>query len=152
IEIYRGSNALEYGAATLGGAINIVSPTGYSHPGLETRLQAGSYGYRQAQARAGQVFHNGMDAFASISRYHINGSAPHSWQEASRFYGNLGFRASARVEGRFHMDIANMDQDITSPLTRAQLEGDSSLESPPAAWPEHRIRTHPHVRLAYQHS
>src|SRR5690606_8193046 len=91
IEVYRGSNALRYGAATLGGAINIVSPTGYSHPGLETRLQGGSYGYLQAQARAGQVFENGMDAFASISRYQTNGSARQSRQEASRFYGNLGF-------------------------------------------------------------
>lgn len=152
IEIYRGSNALQYGAATLGGAINIVSPTGYSHPGLETRFQVGSYGYLQAQARGGQVLDNGMDAFVSISRYQTNGSAPHSHQQANRFYGNLGFRAGARSEGRFHLDIADMDQDITNPLTLAQLQGDASLESPPPMWPDHRIRTHPHVRLAYQHT
>lgn len=152
IEIYRGSNAVQYGAATLGGAINIVSPTGYSHPGLETRLQAGSYGYLQAQARAGQVFENGMDAFASISRYQMRGSALHSHQEATRFYGNLGYRSSARSEGRFHVDVADMDQDIISPLTLAQLQGDANLGTPPPRWPDHRVRTHPHVRLAYQHS
>ncbi|WP_298053782.1 TonB-dependent receptor plug domain-containing protein [uncultured Paenalcaligenes sp.] len=28
LEIYRGADALQYGAATLGGAINLVSPTG----------------------------------------------------------------------------------------------------------------------------
>src|SRR5690606_34212767 len=115
-------------------------------PGLETRLQGGSYGYLQAQARAGQVFENGMDAFASISRYQTNGSARQSRQEASRFYGNLGFRPGAGSEGRFHVDIAQMDQEITSPMTLAQVQGQQSSDSPPPRWPDHRIHTHPHVR------
>src|SRR5690606_37993237 len=101
-------------------AINMVSPTGYSHPGLETRLQGGSYGYLQAQARAGEVFDNDMDAFASISRYQANGSAPQSRQEVSRFYGNLGFRPGPRSEGRLRLDIADINQDITNPVTLDQ--------------------------------
>ncbi|WP_017524091.1 TonB-dependent receptor family protein [Pusillimonas noertemannii] len=152
IEILRGANALRYGAATLGGAINIVSPTGYSHPGLETRLQAGSYGYLQAQARAGQVFDNGLDAFASVGHFQTDGSAAHSRQKALRFYGNLGYRASEGSQGRFHVDILDMDQDVTSPLTMAQLRGDAEPDNPAPPWPERRARTHPHVRLAYQHT
>ncbi len=152
LEIYRGSNALRYGAATLGGAINIVSPTGYSHPGLETRLQGGSYGYLQAQARAGQVFDNGLDAFASISRFHTDGSAANSRQDASRFYGNLGYRFGGDSQGRFHVDIMDMEQDVTSPLTLAQLRDEAGPDSPPPSWPDRRARTHPHVRLAYQHT
>ena len=152
LEIYRGSNALRYGAATLGGAINLVSPTGYSHPGLETRLQGGSYGYLQAQARAGQAFDNGLDAFASISRLHTDGSAANSRQDASRFYGNLGYRFSSGSQGRFHVDIMDMDQDITPPLTLAQLRGEAGPDDPPPSWPSSRARTHPHVRLAYQHT
>lgn len=152
IEIYRGSNALQYGAATLGGAINIVSPTGYSHPGLETHLEGGSYGHLRMQARAGEVFENGIDTFASISRYQMNGSAQHSKQKSTRFYGNLGFMPGPRSEGRFHVDIANMNQEISSPLTLSQLQGQTSLDNPPPLWANHRIRTHPHVRLAYQHS
>ena len=35
VEVYRGPNALQYGAATLGGAINFVSPTGRSAPPLD---------------------------------------------------------------------------------------------------------------------
>lgn len=152
MEIYRGANALQYGAATLGGTINIVSPTGYSHPGLETRVQAGSFDSFQIQARAGQVFENGMDAFASISRYQTKGSMDHSGQDASRFYGNLGLRLGSRNEGRFHVDIASIDQDISPPLTLAQLQGQASMQDPPPAWPDRGIRTHPHVRLAYQHT
>jgi len=37
IEVYRGANALQFGAATLGGAINYVSPTGYDAPPLQIR-------------------------------------------------------------------------------------------------------------------
>ena len=44
IEVYRGANALVYGSTTLGGAINYVSPTGYTAPALSARLEAGSYG------------------------------------------------------------------------------------------------------------
>lgn len=152
IEIYRGSNALKQGAATLGGAINLVSPTGYSHPGLEIRLQGGSYGYLHTQARAGEVFDNDMDAFASISRYQMNGSAQQSRQETSRFYGNLGFSPNSQSESRLHIDIADMNQEISSPLTLSQLQGSANLENPPPRWPDHRIRTRPHVRLASQYA
>ena len=37
IEVYRGANALRYGASTLGGAINFISPTGYDAPLFEAR-------------------------------------------------------------------------------------------------------------------
>ena len=152
LEIYRGANALRYGAATLGGAINIVSPTGYSHSGLETQLEGGSNDYLRVQTRAGQVFDNGMDAFASLSHYQTDGSAPQSEQKISRFYGNLGFMLDERSNGRLHVDYAEMQQQITSPLTHAQLHGNASLDNPPPSWPNHRIKTNPHLRLAYQHS
>lgn len=152
LEIYRGANALRYGAATLGGAINIVSPTGYSHSGVETQLEGGSNDYLRLQTRVGQVFDNGMDAFASLSRYQTDGSAPQSEQKISRFYGNLGFMLGERSNGRLHVDYAEMQQQITSPLTHAQLHGNASLDDPPPSWPNHRIKTNPHLRLAYQHS
>ncbi|MGO4776700.1 TonB-dependent receptor plug domain-containing protein, partial [Lysobacter sp. 2RAB21] len=44
IEVYRGANALEFGAATLGGAINFVSPTGYDAAPLTLRAEAGDFG------------------------------------------------------------------------------------------------------------
>ena len=152
MEIYRGANALRYGAATLGGAINIVSPTGYSHSGVETQLEGGSNDYLRLQTRVGQVFDNGMDAFASLSRYQTDGSAPQSEQKISRFYGNLGFMLGERSDGRLHVNYAEMRQENSSPLTRAQLHGNASLDNPAPYWPDHRIKTNPHLRLAYQHS
>lgn len=152
IEIFRGSNALEYGSATLGGAINIVSPTGRSHPGLQTRLQVGSNGSFRTQARAGQLVGDTLDTFLSLSDFRSDGSAAHSRQRAQRLYGNLGFLAGDRSEGRFHLDIAKLDQDVTSPLTRDQLLGKASLTRPAPRWPNQEVRTRPHVRLGYQHT
>lgn len=152
MEIYRGANALRYGAATLGGAINLISPTGYSHSGLETHLEAGSNDYLRVQTRAGQVFDNGLDAFASVSRYQTDGSVPQAEQKITRFYGNLGFMIGERSSGRLHVNYAQMRQEVSSPLTRAQLHGNASLDNPAPNWPNHRIKTKPHLRLAYQHS
>ncbi len=152
IEILRGAAALGYGASTLGGAINIVSPTGYSNPGLEMRIQAGARGYLQTQARGGQVFENGMDAFASVSHSRTEGPTDHAGQKTTRFYGNLGIQYSSASEGRFHLDIDRLDQDIVSPVTLAQLRDQLAVSGPEPDYPHSRTSTHPHIRLAYQHA
>ncbi|MCA9396030.1 MAG: Plug domain-containing protein, partial [Candidatus Omnitrophica bacterium] len=44
-EVYRGGNALRYGSSTLGGAVNFVSPTGYTADPFQARLEFGSFDY-----------------------------------------------------------------------------------------------------------
>ena len=44
IEVYRGANALQFGASNIGGAINFISPTGYNAPKFEVRTEIGSLG------------------------------------------------------------------------------------------------------------
>ncbi|WP_290652203.1 Plug domain-containing protein [Aquisalimonas sp.] len=51
IAVYRGANAMGYGAATLGGAINMVSPTGYGSDPLTLRAETGSFGYQRLQTQ-----------------------------------------------------------------------------------------------------
>jgi iron complex outermembrane receptor protein len=43
VEVYKGANALRYGANALGGAINFVSPTGRDASAFEARFDAGSF-------------------------------------------------------------------------------------------------------------
>src|SRR4051812_31182341 len=43
LEVFRGANALRFGASTLGGAINGVTPTGRSARGVTLRLDGGSF-------------------------------------------------------------------------------------------------------------
>ena len=45
VEVYKGANALRYGANSLGGAINFVTPTGRDAPAFDARVDAGSFGY-----------------------------------------------------------------------------------------------------------
>ena len=51
IEVYRGGNALRLGGSTLGGAINAVTPTGRSAPGVELRVDGGSSLQRQCRGQ-----------------------------------------------------------------------------------------------------
>ena len=55
VEVFKGANALRYGANSLGGAINFVTPTGRDARPLDARLDAGSFGYLRSQASAGGV-------------------------------------------------------------------------------------------------
>src|SRR5690606_10095105 len=49
IEVYKGANALRYGANGIGGAINFVPRTGYSASTLQMRMLGGSFGMVSGQ-------------------------------------------------------------------------------------------------------
>src|SRR5262249_51120111 len=53
IEVYKGANALAYGGYTLGGAINVVSKTGYDAGQVELWSEAGSFLQKLHRDRAG---------------------------------------------------------------------------------------------------
>ena len=45
VEVYKGANALRFGANSLGGAINLVTKAGYDAGLIELRSEAGSFGF-----------------------------------------------------------------------------------------------------------
>lgn len=50
VEVYKGGSALQYGATSLGGAINFVRPTGRESPALAFgRAEVGGFGFRRVQ-------------------------------------------------------------------------------------------------------
>ncbi|MGP1615778.1 MAG: TonB-dependent receptor plug domain-containing protein, partial [Pollutimonas bauzanensis] len=151
IEVYRGANSLEYGAATLGGAINLVSPTGHSHPGAEWRMEGGSHGYLKGQLRAGQEFSDDLDAFASISSFHSDGFRQNSEQSVSRFYGNIGYKFSPRSQGRLHITSEHYRVRMPGALTLEQMQDDPSAANEGALQAGTRIRTTPRWHAAYRH-
>ncbi|BCB18647.1 hypothetical protein OCUBac02_15410 [Bosea sp. ANAM02] len=55
VEVFRGSNALRFGANALGSAINFVMPTGYDAPRAELRVDAGSFGALRTQGAVAGV-------------------------------------------------------------------------------------------------
>ncbi|WP_171257720.1 TonB-dependent receptor plug domain-containing protein, partial [Acinetobacter baumannii] len=49
VEVYKGANALQFGANSLGGAINFVTPTGRAANITSAGIDMGSFGYRRFQ-------------------------------------------------------------------------------------------------------
>jgi iron complex outermembrane receptor protein len=129
IEVYRGANALEYGAATLGGAINFISPTGYDAPAATVRVETGSFDYGRGQvALAGN---NGVaDGYLSLSAFSQDGFRDHAQQETYRLFGNTGYRFGDTLDGRVYLTHVDTQSELPGNLTLAQ-----AMHNPEAANP-----------------
>ena len=129
IEVWRGANALEYGANSLGGALNFVSPTGLTTPAASLRAQAGSFGQRQVQAQLAGA-HETLDGYLNISRSQQDGWREHSGFRANRLSGNLGAQLSDTLELRAFLSYVDADMQMPGSLTRAALLADPRQAAP----------------------
>lgn len=129
IEIWRGANALEYGANGLGGAINFVSPTGLSAPGGELRLQAGSFGQRQGHANMGGSS-GALDGFVSISRSEQDGWRQQSAYRSERVSANAGVRLGTALDLRGFVSYVDSHLEMPGSLSRAVLDADPRQAAP----------------------
>jgi iron complex outermembrane receptor protein len=123
IEVHRGANALQFGATTLGGAINLVSPTGLSAPGADLRAEYGSFDYKRTLASYGGASGN-ADYYLAASFGAQDGYRTHSRQENYRLSGNAGLWLTPELESRLYVYVADSDSELPGNLTRAQLEAD----------------------------
>jgi iron complex outermembrane receptor protein len=119
LQVYRGANALRWGASSLGGAINAVSPTGRSVPGVRLRLEGGSFGTARGSGSLGFVDGKG-DGFIAASYIRDDGYRAQSAQDKLRINGNIGIRLSDTVETRFYGTINVINQEVPGTLTRVQ--------------------------------
>ncbi len=126
VEVYRGGSGLAYGAPTLGGAINIVTYTGYDADLLRARVEAGSFSYLRTQLSSGQVLGGGWDYYASLSTTNTDGFRDHTKEETWRGYGNLGYRWNDRHETRLYLTVMDSNQQDAGELTLAQIDDDPS--------------------------
>ena len=55
VEVFKGANALRFGANSLGGAINFVTPSGRDARTFDGRIDGGSFGFARGQASTGGV-------------------------------------------------------------------------------------------------
>lgn len=121
IEVYRGANALQYGASNLGGAINFISPTGYTAPKYEVRTEGGSFGYYKLGVSTAGV-DGDLDYFLTVNTYGQQGYRDNSKQSADRVTGNVGYRISDNVETRFYVGYVSNDSQLPSSLTKDELQ------------------------------
>ena len=129
LEVYRGGNALRLGGSTLGGAIDAVTPTGRSAPGVEMRVDGGSFDTLRAKAAFGYADARG-DAWAAITADRSDGDRGHGRRRALRFNGNVGLKLGERVETRFYANAQTIRQKLSGALTEADVLGDPGIANP----------------------
>lgn len=119
LEVYRGGNGLRYGAATLGGAINMVTPTAHTvdYNGL-IRAEAGSYQTLRLHGQAAKMF-DAFDAFAATTKSISDGYRRQSEQNNTRFSGNVGIPLSRNAETRFYINWNDINQEIPGTISRS---------------------------------
>ena len=127
VEVYKGANALRYGANSLGGAINFVAPTGRDASLVGASADIGSFGFHRLQSSSGGV-KGPFDFFITGSWQASQGFRDHSWGESTRASANLGYRLSPEVETRFYFNANDIMQRIPGSVTRS-----AALSSPTTA-------------------
>ncbi|BBL70816.1 TonB-dependent receptor family protein [Methylogaea oryzae] len=106
MEVYRGANALQYGSATLGGAVNFVSKTGRNYNGYGVNMVFGSHDYYRPQVQAGGLINENLDYYATYTGSFTDGFREHSQEDIHRFFGNMGYRWDDRNETRVYFTAA----------------------------------------------
>jgi iron complex outermembrane receptor protein len=127
IEVYKGANALRFGANSLGGAINFVMPTGYDADAFGARTDFGSFGFHKLAASSGGVA-GPADYFITGTWQETDGFRDHSWGESVRGAMNIGYRLSEDAETRFYFNANWVRQRIPGAVTK-----ESALTDPEAA-------------------
>ncbi len=120
----RGANGIKYGASTLGGAINFVSPTAHDTAGAELFVNGGSNGLIQERLTLSKVFNENYDGLVTIERKDWDGFREQNKQQRTGIYANVGIRLHEDVSTRFFLTFVENDQELPGSLTRAQVAQD----------------------------
>ena len=128
MEVFKGANGLRFGAASLGGAVNIVSPTGRTaRAPISLRAEGGSFDTFRANASvAGKS--GDVDYWGGITGLTSDGYREHSEVRSLYGHANLGWRVSDRVETRFYATALSDNFELAGSLRLAD-----ALANPRAA-------------------
>ncbi len=124
LEVYKGANGLQYGGASLGGAINMITKTGFTQSGNQLRMEMGSDATYRVNMQSGGVFDN-SDAFLNITGTTSDGFRQHEDQENIKLNTNIGLALSDAVETRFYLSGNIINQDLPGTVDLA-----TALNSP----------------------
>jgi iron complex outermembrane receptor protein len=130
-EVYRGANAFQYGALTLGGAINLVPYTGYDSAPFQARLEAGSYGFLHGQVSAGGE-DGPFDYYTSLMSRYRDGFREHSRENTELSFSDFGYKLSDNLENRVYFTVDHTDRELPNGLTQQQLNDDPQAADPNA--------------------
>ena len=134
VEVFKGSNALRYGANALGGAINLVTPTGYNANRFSGRIDAGSFGYSRLQV-SGATVQGKADGYITASTQQQDGYRDHSSGDNTRLFTNGGWRFNDSLETRLYLNLTDATQEIPGSTSKYD-----ALHNPTDASPRNVLR------------
>jgi len=128
LEVYKGANGLRFGAASLGGAVNVVSPTGRTaNAPFTARIEGGSF-----ETLRGNLSVSGagdtVDYFVGVTGLTSDGYREHSSVKSVYAHGNLGIKLSPDIETRFYFTGLSDNFELAGSLRLAD-----ALANPRAA-------------------
>jgi iron complex outermembrane recepter protein len=127
VEVFKGANALQFGASSLGGAINFVSPTGRESPALAFgRAEAGSFGFQRFQLGSAGA-RGPWDYYVAPSFVRSHGFRDQTEQMTGRFVSNVGYRPHEGAETRFYFTYTDVDQEVPSSVSRNDVFAPKSV-------------------------
>jgi iron complex outermembrane receptor protein len=128
VSVARGANALTYGASTLGGAMDFVSPTARNSPPLSLFVDGGSFGSLNGRATVGGAGDT-LDGLLTVEGRSFEGYRDHSDQERWGVYGNAGWRPSATTHVQLFATYVHNDLRLPGALTREEVDEDPDQAS-----------------------
>lgn len=117
VELYRGNAPASFGAAPIGGVVNLVTPTGRAIP-TAIGGAGGSFGTAHAYAVLGPAL-GPVETFAALDGFHTDGSWRYFDDQGTEFN-----RTDDRTPTRTHNAI-----DRTSAIARGRLLGVTMMDS-----------------------
>ena len=133
IEVYKAANALRFGANSMGGAVNLISKTGYDEGWLGLRSEAGSFGFLKNHIATGLVF-GPLDLYAAYTDTRLDGYRDHSGQVRNRASASVGYALAGGTTLRLDLGFTHSEEDLPGALTRDQFEANPRQRNPATAF------------------
>jgi iron complex outermembrane receptor protein len=132
IEVYKGANALAYGGYTLGGAVNLVSKTGYDAGLVELRSEAGSFGFLKNYIGTGRVS-GPFDLYAAFADTELDGYRDHSDQVRRRAAATFGYALPGGTTVRLDLGYTHSEEKLPGSLTFQEFVTNPRQQDPTVA-------------------
>ncbi len=131
IEVYKGANGLQYGGASLGGVVNLVTPSALvREPVFTARAEGGSFDTRRGNLTYAAT-EGSADVFAAYTRLTSEGYRDHSAVDSHYGFLNIGVQLHDKVENRTHVTAIRDYFELAGSLSLADALADNSLAGRP---------------------
>lgn len=120
IEVLKGANGVRLGTNALGGAINIVTPTGANtEAGSSLRIEGGSFDSRRVNASTAGKSGN-VDYYAGVTKLDSDGFRVQSDVDSIYGFANIGIQINDRIETRFYITSLNDKFELAGSITEEE--------------------------------